>query len=109
MVRNALPDARTLAIGDGANDVNMIVAANIGIGIKGLEGQQAARSADCVIGEFKFLKNLLFKYGREFYRKNSTLILYNFWKNIVLVLPQFFYALIYNNFSGVTLYESYLY
>ena len=38
MVRSALPTARTLAIGDGANDVNMIVAANVGVGIKGLEG-----------------------------------------------------------------------
>lgn len=28
----------TLAIGDGANDVNMIVAAHIGVGITGLEG-----------------------------------------------------------------------
>ena len=28
----------TLAIGDGANDVNMITAAHIGIGIAGLEG-----------------------------------------------------------------------
>jgi phospholipid-transporting ATPase len=28
----------TLAIGDGANDVNMITAAHIGIGILGLEG-----------------------------------------------------------------------
>lgn len=28
----------TLAIGDGANDVNMINAAHIGIGISGLEG-----------------------------------------------------------------------
>ena len=28
----------TLAIGDGANDVNMIAAAHIGIGIMGLEG-----------------------------------------------------------------------
>lgn len=39
MVRKALPDARTLAIGDGSNDVNMIIAANVGVGIKGLEGQ----------------------------------------------------------------------
>jgi phospholipid-transporting ATPase len=29
----------TLAIGDGANDVNMITAAHIGVGIRGLEGQ----------------------------------------------------------------------
>jgi P-type E1-E2 ATPase len=28
----------TLAIGDGANDVNMITEANIGVGIKGVEG-----------------------------------------------------------------------
>ena len=34
-----LPKSRTLAIGDGANDVNMIVKAHVGIGIKGLEGQ----------------------------------------------------------------------
>jgi len=32
------PKVRTLAIGDGANDVNMIIAAHVGIGIKGLEG-----------------------------------------------------------------------
>lgn len=28
-------NATTLAIGDGANDVNMITAAHVGIGIKG--------------------------------------------------------------------------
>ena len=33
-----VPTATTLAIGDGANDVNMITAAHVGIGIKGLEG-----------------------------------------------------------------------
>ena len=109
MVKEAIPTARTLGIGDGANDVNMIVAANVGVGIKGFEGQQAARSSDYVIGEFKLLHTLLFFYGREYYRKNSYLILYNFWKNVILVLPQFFYALLYNNFSGVTLYEGYLY
>ena len=32
------PDITTLAIGDGANDVNMITEAHIGIGIKGVEG-----------------------------------------------------------------------
>jgi P-type E1-E2 ATPase len=31
------PRIRTLAIGDGANDVNMITEAHVGVGIKGLE------------------------------------------------------------------------
>lgn len=39
MMRAEEPDKSTLAIGDGANDVNMITAAHIGIGISGLEGQ----------------------------------------------------------------------
>jgi phospholipid-transporting ATPase len=38
MVRNFKPDKQTLAIGDGANDVNMIIAAHVGVGIKGVEG-----------------------------------------------------------------------
>ena len=39
MVRSNNPTKNTLAIGDGANDVNMITAAHVGIGISGLEGQ----------------------------------------------------------------------
>uniref|UniRef100_A0A0D3FUJ4 P-type phospholipid transporter n=1 Tax=Oryza barthii TaxID=65489 RepID=A0A0D3FUJ4_9ORYZ len=49
----------TLAIGDGGNDVRMIQEANIGVGISGREGLQAARAADYSIGKFKFLKRLL--------------------------------------------------
>lgn len=85
------PKVTTLAIGDGANDVNMITAAHVGIGIKGVEGQQAARAADYAIGEFKFLRRLLLYHGREAYRRNSILICYNFYKNIILVMPQFWY------------------
>jgi phospholipid-transporting ATPase len=39
MVRQNNPKFTTLAIGDGANDVNMITAAHVGVGISGLEGQ----------------------------------------------------------------------
>ncbi|CAG8839795.1 26523_t:CDS:1, partial [Racocetra persica] len=35
-----------LVIGDGTNDVSMIQAAHIGVGISGLEGIQAVRSAN---------------------------------------------------------------
>jgi phospholipid-transporting ATPase len=37
-IRKKKPTARTLAIGDGANDVNMITSAHVGVGIAGLEG-----------------------------------------------------------------------
>lgn len=39
VVRNRFPDKITLSIGDGANDVNMITTAHVGVGIAGLEGQ----------------------------------------------------------------------
>lgn len=38
MIKEHDPTAVTLAIGDGANDVNMIQQAHIGIGIFGKEG-----------------------------------------------------------------------
>jgi len=42
MVRNNPDETEqnltTLAIGDGANDVNMINSAHVGVGISGLEG-----------------------------------------------------------------------
>lgn len=49
MIRSRLPLKSTLAIGDGANDVSMITAAHIGVGIRGLEGAQAARASDYAI------------------------------------------------------------
>lgn len=38
LIRKEHPSATTLSIGDGANDVNMITAAHVGIGISGHEG-----------------------------------------------------------------------
>lgn len=89
MIRERHPQITTLAIGDGANDVNMITSAHVGIGISGLEGQQAARASDYAIGQFKYLKNLLFDHGREAYRRNSYLVCYIFYKNVIFVLPMF--------------------
>ena len=40
------PTSFTLAVGDGANDVNMIQSAHVGIGIMGKEGNQAAAFSD---------------------------------------------------------------
>ena len=86
----------------------MITAAHVGVGIRGVEGQQAARASDYVIGEFKFLRRLVLYYGRESYRRNSHIICYNFFKNMVLVLPQFWFGF-FNGFSGQNIYNPFLY
>ncbi|KAI8838402.1 hypothetical protein BC829DRAFT_493000 [Chytridium lagenaria] len=48
--------ALCLAIGDGANDVSMIQAANVGVGIAGEEGLQAVMASDYAIGQFRYLQ-----------------------------------------------------
>lgn len=108
MVRRRYPKKSTLSVGDGANDVSMILQAHVGVGIFGKEGQQAARSADYAIGQFKYLKPLLFFHGREAYRRNSLLILYVFYKNFLYVLTQFYFGFE-SAFSGQPLYEQFIY
>ena len=108
MVRKRHPKQTTLAIGDGANDVNMITAAHVGIGISGLEGQQAARASDYSIGQFRFLKSLLFCHGREAYRRNAYLVSYMFYKNVLEVTPIWTYGFL-TCFSGTFIYNTFLY
>lgn len=89
----------TLSIGDGANDVNMIQTARIGVGISGKEGPQAAQSSDFEIAQFKYLQPLLFIYGRYGYRRICTFICYYFYKNITLVFAEIWFAIV-CGFSG---------
>lgn len=81
--------ALLLAIGDGANDVSMIQAAHVGVGISGVEGLQAARSADVSIAQFRYLKKLLLVHGAWSYQRISKVILYSFYKNIAMFMTQF--------------------
>lgn len=94
-----------LAIGDGANDVSMIQAAHIGVGISGVEGLQAARSADVSIAQFRFLRKLLLVHGAWSYQRISKVILYFYYKNTALFITQFWYSF-QNAFSGQVIYES---
>ena len=89
----------TLAVGDGANDVVMIKAANIGVGISGREGQQASNSSDYSIGQFKYLKPLLLVHGHWCYHRIAKLIFYSFYKNMALALVPFWFVF-FNGFSG---------
>ena len=108
MIRHRYPQKMTLAVGDGANDVAMILKAHVGVGIAGREGMQAARSSDYAIGKFKFLRPLTFVHGREAYRKVSYLVCYNFYKNFLYVIVQYWFGF-YSVFSGQTLYEPWIY
>ena len=45
LIKFGVEGVRTLAIGDGANDVSMIQEAQVGVGISGKEGMQAVRHA----------------------------------------------------------------
>ncbi|KTW29213.1 hypothetical protein T552_01169 [Pneumocystis carinii B80] len=97
--------ATLLAIGDGSNDISMIQSANIGIGISGTEGLQAARNADIAIGQFRYLRKLLLVHGSWSYQRLSKLILYSFYKNVSLHMTQFWYTF-HNGFSGQVIFES---
>ena len=108
MMKGRNPHKTTLAIGDGANDVNMITAAHIGVGIAGLEGQQAVRASDYSIAQFRFLRILLLYHGREAYRRNAYAVCYMFYKNILETIPIFMYGWL-SLFTGVVIYDQTLY
>ena len=94
----------TLAIGDGANDVAMIRAASVGIGISGQEGLQAAHSADYSICQFRFLSRLLLVHGAWNLSRLCRLILYSFYKNIALYVIELWFATV-SAWSGQTIFE----
>ena len=83
----------TLSVGDGANDVPMITKAHIGVGIRGKEGSQAVRCADYAVSQFSHLQILLLKHGRLGYKRVSSMICYYFYKNILLVFTEYYFAL----------------
>jgi len=98
----------TLAIGDGANDVPMIQAAHVGIGIIGVEGRQAVQASDYAMGQFKFLQPLLFVHGRWNYIRNTYVVVYSFYKNLVFAPTQYWFTFT-NAFSGQNFYFDVVY
>ncbi|XP_019865878.2 phospholipid-transporting ATPase VD isoform X2 [Aethina tumida] len=90
---------RTLAIGDGANDVSMIQTADVGIGLSGQEGMQAVMAADFALSRFKYLEQFLLVHGHWSYDRLARMVLYFFYKNATFVFLTFWYQL-YCGFSG---------
>uniref|UniRef100_A0A8D3D7I8 Phospholipid-transporting ATPase n=1 Tax=Scophthalmus maximus TaxID=52904 RepID=A0A8D3D7I8_SCOMX len=96
--------AITLAIGDGANDVSMIKAAHIGVGISGQEGMQAVLSSDFSFAQFRYLQRLLLVHGRWSYLRMCKFLRYFFYKNFTFTFVHFWYAF-FCGFSAQTVYD----
>ncbi|XP_048557382.1 phospholipid-transporting ATPase 2-like isoform X1 [Triticum urartu] len=95
----------TLAIGDGGNDVRMIQEANIGVGISGREGLQAARAADYSIGKFKFLRRLILVHGRYSYNRTAFISQYSFYKSLLICFIQILFSFS-SGLSGTSIFNS---
>uniref|UniRef100_A0A4W3HDT4 Phospholipid-transporting ATPase n=1 Tax=Callorhinchus milii TaxID=7868 RepID=A0A4W3HDT4_CALMI len=97
----------TLSIGDGANDVSMIQAADVGIGISGQEGMQAVMASDFAIAHFKHLKKLLLVHGHWCYTRLANMVIYFFYKNVAYVNLLFWYQF-FCGFSGCSMIDYWL-
>ncbi|XP_068012406.1 phospholipid-transporting ATPase IK isoform X2 [Melanerpes formicivorus] len=94
----------TLAIGDGANDVNMIKTADIGVGISGLEGMQAVQCSDYALAQFCFLQRLLLVHGRWGYLRVCKFLCCFFYKTFAGLMAQVWFAF-HSGFTAQPLYE----
>ena len=99
--------ARTAAVGDGGNDVAMILEADVGIGIVGKEGLQASLAADYSIQEFRYLNDLLLWWGRMAYKNTSTMANFVIHRGLIISVNQFIFSLIFF-YNAVALYNGML-
>lgn len=98
---------RVCCIGDGGNDVSMIQAADVGIGIVGKEGRQASLAADFSITQFHHLTKLLVWHGRNSYKRSAKLAQFIIHRGLIISVCQTFYSIA-NNLHPDVLYRDWL-
>lgn len=84
---------RVACIGDGGNDVSMIQAADVGVGIVGKEGRQASLAADFSIEQFCYLTKLLVWHGRNSYRRSAKLAQFVMHRGLIISVCQCVYSI----------------
>lgn len=84
---------RVCCIGDGGNDVSMIQAADVGIGIVGKEGRQASLAADFSIAQFHYLTKLLVWHGRNSYKRSAKLAQFIMHRGLIISACQTMYSI----------------
>ena len=97
----------TAAIGDGGNDVGMIHAAHVGIGIIGREGRQAALAADFSISQFSHLARLVLWHGRNCYLRSATLSQFVIHRGLIISFIQLVFSSLFY-FRPIPLYSGLL-
>ena len=97
--------ATILSIGDGANDVDMIRSADVGVGVEGKEGSDAVMSSDFSLPSFKFIAPLLIIHGRWSVNRTTLLVSLIFYKNTMLCFTQMLFG-IFNGFSATSAFDS---
>ena len=86
---------RTCSVGDGGNDVGMILEANVGVGIVGKEGKQASLAADFSIDEFKHLRRLIMWHGRLSYKRSAVLSQFVIHRGLIITIIQAIFSVIF--------------
>ncbi|KAI1283684.1 phospholipid-translocating P-type ATPase [Xylaria sp. FL0933] len=84
---------RVCCIGDGGNDVSMIQAADVGVGIVGKEGRQASLAADFSIDHFCHLTKLLVWHGRNSYKRSAKLAQFVIHRGLIIAVCQTVYSI----------------
>ena len=87
---------RVCCIGDGGNDVSMIQAADVGVGIVGKEGRQASLAADFSIEQFCHLTKLLVWHGRNSYKRSAKLAQFVIHRGLIIAVCQTMYSIALN-------------
>ena len=98
---------RTCAIGDGGNDVSMIQAADVGLGIVGKEGKQASLAADFSINQFSYIAPLLLWHGRNSYKRSAHLSQFIIHRGLVISFIQAIFSAIFY-FAAIPIYQGWL-
>lgn len=84
---------RVCCIGDGGNDVSMIQAADVGVGIVGKEGRQASLAADFSIEQFCHLTKLLVWHGRNSYKRSAKLAQFVIHRGLIIAVCQTMFSI----------------
>lgn len=98
---------RVCCIGDGGNDVSMIQAANVGIGIVGKEGKQASLAADFSVTQFSHIAKLLLWHGRNSYQRSAKLAQFVIHRGLIISIIQAVFSSIFF-FAPIALYQGWL-